>query len=110
VLKEIIELLYSGHFSDGDRGLFVPLLDGLSHADPFFVLADFDSYLQAQHRIDHRWLDQGGWRRSSLLNTARSGFFSSDRSIRDYADHVWKVKPMPVELSCSLADSHQQPS
>ena len=110
LLQEIVELLYSGHFSDGDRGLFAPLLDGLLHADPFFVLADFEAYLQAQQRIDARWLDQSGWRRSSLMNTARSGFFSSDRSIHDYADRVWKVKPMPVELACSLADAQQQPS
>ena len=110
LLQEIVELLYSGHFSDGDRGLFAPLLDGLLHADPFFVLADFEAYLQAQQRIDARWLDQSGWRRSSLMNTARSGFFSSDRSIHDYADRVWKVKPMPVELACSLTDAQQQPS
>ena len=101
-LQEVIELLYSGQFSEGDRGLFAPLLDGLLHSDPFFVLADFEAYLQAQQRIDGRWLDQQGWRQSSLMNTARSGFFSSDRSIHDYAERIWCVDPMPVELACSL--------
>ena len=104
MLQEVVELLYSGHFSEGDRGLFAPLLDGLLHSDPFFVLGDFDAYQQAQQRIDGRWLDPTGWRRSSLMNTARSGFFSSDRSVQEYADRVWKVKPLPVELACSLAE------
>ncbi len=111
VLQEVVELLYSGQFSDGDRGLFAPLLDGLLYSDPFFVLADFEAYLQAQHRIDGRWLDQQGWRRSSLMNTARSGFFSSDRSIHDYAERIWSVDPMPVELACSLpGQGVQQPA
>ena len=111
VLQEVFELLYSGQFSEGDRGLFVPLLDGLLHLDPFFVLADFEAYVQAQRRVDGRWLDQRGWRHSSLMNTARSGFFSSDRSIQDYAHRIWHVDPMPVELACSLPEqTTQQPS
>jgi starch phosphorylase len=111
VLQEVVELVSSGQFSDGDRDLFGPLLHGLLQSDSFFVLADFEAYLQAQQRIDGRWLDQRGWRHSSLMNTARSGFFSSDRSIQDYADRVWKVDPMPVELACSLpGQGVQQPS
>jgi starch phosphorylase len=111
VLQEVFELLYSGQFSEGDRGLFVPLLDGLLHLDPVFVLADFEAYVQAQRRVDGRWLDQRGWRHSSLMNTARSGFFSSDRSIQDYAHRIWHVDPMPVELACSLPEqTTQQPS
>jgi starch phosphorylase len=110
-LQEVLELLYSGQFSEGDRSLFAPLLDGLQHSDPFFVFADFEAYLQVQQRVDGRWLDQHGWRRSSLMNTARSGFFSSDRSIQDYAARVWKVDPMPVELACSLTEpAAQQPA
>jgi starch phosphorylase len=101
-LQEVLDLLGSGQFSDGDRGLFAPLLDGLIHTDPFFVLADFEAYLAAQERVDQHWADQTGWRRSSLMNTARSGFFSSDRSIQNYADQIWHVKPRPVELACQL--------
>jgi starch phosphorylase len=68
-------------------------------------------YLQAQQRIDGRWLDQRGWRCSSLMNTARSGFFSSDRSIQDYANRIWNVDSMPVELACSLSEkAAHQPS
>ena len=101
-LQEVFGLIGSGHFSDGDRDLYRPLLDGLQQADPFFVLADFCSYGQCQHQADQLWADQAAWRRSSLLNMARSGYFSSDRAIKDYAQQVWNVKPMPVELACSL--------
>ena len=102
ILQEVLDLLASGQFSDGDRGLFAPLLDGLIHADPFFVLADFEAYLAAQERVDQHWADSLSWRRSSLMNTARSGFFSSDRSIKNYADQIWHVKPRPVELACQI--------
>jgi starch phosphorylase len=102
LLQEAIELIDSGHFSDGDRGLFAPLLEGLIQSDPFFVFADFDAYLTAQGWVDEHWSDHHAWRRSSLLNTARSGFFSSDRSIQTYAEQVWMVKPLPIELACEL--------
>jgi glucan phosphorylase len=62
--------------------------------DPFFVLADFDDYMQAQSRVDAVWLDRRRWTTMSLLNTARSGFFSSDRAIRDYASSIWNVHPL----------------
>jgi len=94
VLQEAFALIEQGHFSDGDRDLFRPLLDQLRGRDPFFVLADFDDYLQAQSRVDEVWLDRRRWTTMSLLNTARSGYFSSDRSIRDYATSIWKVNPL----------------
>jgi starch phosphorylase len=102
LLQEVIELISSGHFSDGDGALFSPLLDGLIQCDPFFVFADFDAYQIAQGWVDEHWSDHLSWRRSSLFNTARSGFFSSDRSIQTYAEQVWKVNPMPIELACDL--------
>jgi starch phosphorylase len=93
-------------FSRGDRGLYGPLLESLVHRDPFFVLADFEAYLQAQSWVDEHWMDTMAWRRSSIFNTARSGFFSSDRSIQTYANDVWKVKPMPVQLACEIDQPH----
>jgi starch phosphorylase len=101
-LQQALDLIGSGQFSQGDRGLYRPLLDGLIHADPFFVLADFEAYWHAQQRADALWHDPLSWRRSSLLNTARSGLFSSDRAIGEYAERVWGVKPLPVELACAL--------
>jgi starch phosphorylase len=101
-LQRVFELIGSGQFSQGDRELFRPLLDGLVHADPFFVLADFEAYCHGQQRADALWQVPRSWRRSSLLNTARSGLFSSDRAIGEYAERVWGVKPLPVELACNL--------
>jgi len=98
-LQEAFALIEQGYFSGGDRDLFRPLLDQLRGQDPFFVLADFEDYVQAQSRVDAVWLDRRRWTTMSLLNTARSGFFSSDRSIRDYASSIWKVHPLTVSLT-----------
>jgi starch phosphorylase len=93
-LQEAFALIEQGHFSGGERELFRPLLHKLRGQDPFFVLADFDDYMHAQSRVDAVWLDRRRWTTMSLLNTARSGFFSSDRAIRDYANSIWKVHPL----------------
>ena len=88
---EVINLIKGGHFSHGDKYSFESLLDNLINHDPFCVMADFNSYLDAQDRVSSAWKDQEGWNKMSLLNTARSGFFSSDRSIKDYCDRVWQI-------------------
>jgi starch phosphorylase len=102
LLEEIFALIESGHFSGGDGDLFRPLVQNLVGRDPFAVIADFDAYLEAQQRVDAAWQHRRDWQRMSLLNTARSGFFSSDRAVREYARTIWQVKPVPVELSCPL--------
>lgn len=102
VLRDALDLIASGHFSDGDPALFRPLLDQLSAQDAFFVLADFVAYLQAQQDVDQLWFQPQRWRRASLLNMARSGYFSSDRAVREYAERIWHVQPMPVEMACNL--------
>jgi starch phosphorylase len=102
-VQEAFALIERGHFSDGDRDLFRPLLDQLRGQDPFFVLADFDEYLQVQSRVDEVWLDRQRWTTMSLLNTARSGYFSSDRAIRDYASTIWKVNPLTPSLTSGSA-------
>jgi len=101
-LAEAIRLVEIGHFSNGDGELFRPLLDNLTGNDPFFVMADFADYLRAQDAVSRAWTDRMHWNRMSLLNTARSGFFSSDRSIRDYCRDIWKVEAMPVEITCDV--------
>jgi hypothetical protein len=98
-LQEAFALIEQGHFSGGERDLFRPLLDKLRGQDPFFVLADFDDYMQAQSRVDAVWLDRRRWTTMSLLNTARSGFFSSDRAIRDYASSIWNVHPLTPSMT-----------
>ena len=81
----------------GDTELFRPLTENLIHSDPFMVLADFQSYVDCQDRVGETWRDQDRWTRMSILNVARMGKFSSDRSIRDYCDDIWKVEPVRVK-------------
>jgi starch phosphorylase len=95
-LREAIDLINSGHFSHGDRDLFRPLTDNLVKHDPFLLLADYQSYIDCQREVDHAWRDTDHWCRMSILNVARMGKFSSDRSIRDYCDRIWKVEPVSV--------------
>ncbi|MGH7458737.1 MAG: glycogen/starch/alpha-glucan phosphorylase [Longimicrobiaceae bacterium] len=90
-LRRVIDFVAEGGFSPGEPELFQPLAAGLLESDPFLVLADFDSYLEAQERVDEVWREPERWTSMSILNTAHSGFFSSDRSVREYAERVWRV-------------------
>lgn len=90
-LAHALDLLESGYFTHGSPDVLDGLVKNLRNTDHFLVLADFRSYLEAQARVDETWRDHSRWVRSSILNTARSGYFSSDRAIREYADKVWKV-------------------
>jgi starch phosphorylase len=97
-LAEVIELIRSGFFSRGDTELFRPLLDNLLYHDPYLVLADFSSYRLCQQEVSARFIDGDGWTRMSILNAARSGLFSSDRTIREYCRDIWRIRPVPVRL------------
>jgi starch phosphorylase len=97
-LKEVIDLINSGLFSRGDRELFRPLVDSLLYHDDYLLLADYQSYVDCQDRVSDAYRDQEAWTRMSILNVARMGKFSSDRSMREYADEIWNVKPVPVDL------------
>ncbi|MGB7566069.1 MAG: glycogen/starch/alpha-glucan phosphorylase, partial [Prochlorococcaceae cyanobacterium] len=99
LLSEALSLIAGGHFSDGDGELFRPLLQSLTDKDPFFVLADCKDYLKAQDEVDQTWAERSSWNRMSLLNIARSGFFSSDRAINDYAENIWRVKPLRLAMT-----------
>jgi starch phosphorylase len=104
-LPEVLHLIESGHFSNGDKELFRPLLENLTGRDPFFVLADFAAYLQAQQDVSEAWGDRRRWNRMSLLNTARSGLFSSDRSIREYCQRIWQAEEFPVTITCEIDEA-----
>jgi starch phosphorylase len=95
-LRGVIDLIRDGFFSRGDAELFRPLVDNLLRHDPYMLLADFQSYVDCQQRVDEAYRDREHWTRMSILNTARSGRFSSDRTIREYCDDIWKVKPVPI--------------
>lgn len=98
-LKAVIDLIDSGHFSNGDSNLFRPLTDKLLRQDPFMLFADYQAYVDCQVRVTQAYQDQTNWTRMSILNSARMGKFSSDRSIREYSREIWQVSPVPVELS-----------
>jgi glycogen phosphorylase len=97
-LRDVIDLIRSGFFSRGDSELFRPLIDNLLFQDPYLLLADFQSYIDCQALVDEAYGDQERWTRMSILNTARSGKFSSDRTIREYCTDIWQVKPVPIHL------------
>ncbi|MDQ2079222.1 glycogen/starch/alpha-glucan phosphorylase [Xanthobacteraceae bacterium Astr-EGSB] len=95
-LRACIDAMASGAFSHGDRELFRPVLENLLWSDPYMLLADYRSYVDCQEEVDRAWLDQEQWARMSILNVARMGYFSSDRSIRDYCRTIWHVAPVPI--------------
>ena len=97
-LKEAIDLIGSGFFSGGDQNLFTPLVDTMLYRDEYMVLADYQPYLECQERVSEAYRDQERWTRMSILNVARMGKFSSDRSIREYSEKIWNVEPLPVRL------------
>jgi starch phosphorylase len=97
-LRDVIDLIRSGFFSRGDTELFRPLMDGLLYQDPYLLLADFQSYIDCQNKVSEAYRDTDRWTRMSILNTARSGKFSSDRTIREYCSDIWRVKSVPIHL------------
>ncbi|MBL4902631.1 MAG: glycogen/starch/alpha-glucan phosphorylase [Desulfocapsa sp.] len=97
-LKQVIDLIASGHFSQGDRELFRPLVDSLLYNDQYTLFADYQDYLDCQDKVGKTFLDKSRWTKMSILNVARMGKFSSDRSIMDYSRKIWDVKASPVEL------------
>lgn len=95
-LREVLDLIGSGALAGGDSGLFRPLVENLLRLDPFLVLADYQSYVNCQADVSRLWEQPDEWTRKAILNTARLGKFSSDRSIREYCTGVWKTGPLPV--------------
>ncbi len=97
-LRAVLDLLASGAFTRGDREVLRPLVDNLLGTDPFLVLADYAAYVRCQEQVSAAWREPQRWTRMSILNTARSGKFSSDRAIVEYCDEIWHVPPVTVSL------------
>lgn len=92
-LKRALDMVANGVFSPDEPGRFKPLVDSLYHGDPYLLTADFSSYLDAQLAAEQAFVDADAWTRKAALNTARVGWFSSDRTVRDYAEEIWRAMP-----------------
>jgi starch phosphorylase len=97
-LREVLDSLVSGEFSLGDQDLFRPLFNSLLTSDDYMLLADYQSYIDCQDAVSRAYTKQDAWTRMSILNVARIGKFSSDRSIRDYCSDIWKTWPVAIEI------------
>ncbi|KAF3886459.1 MULTISPECIES: glycogen/starch/alpha-glucan phosphorylase [Nostocales] len=97
-LRQAIDQIASGYFSKGDSNLFKPLVESLKNRDDYMLFADYQSYTECQQRVDNAYRDRDTWWRMSILNSSRTGYFSSDRTIREYARDIWHVQSVPVTL------------
>ncbi|HEY9665049.1 MAG TPA: glycogen/starch/alpha-glucan phosphorylase [Allocoleopsis sp.] len=103
-LKQVIDQLASGFFSPREPGLFMSIVNSLLNHDEYMLLADFQSYVDCQERASQAFRDQDHWTRMSILNVARMGKFSSDRTIAEYCRDIWKVEPVSIELEAYSQD------
>ena len=98
-LEAVINRIAKGYFSYGDTKLFKPIVDSLLYDDPYMLLADYQAYIECQDRVSETYKDQEKWTRMSILNSARMGKFSSDRTIKEYCSQIWNVKPVQINLN-----------
>lgn len=97
-LKAVIDRIDKGYFSHGDTRLFQPIVDSLLYDDPYMLLADFQAYIDCQEEVSQAYKDQAKWTRMSILNSARMGKFSSDRTISEYCQEIWGLKPVKINI------------
>jgi starch phosphorylase len=97
-LRKVIEMIESGFISPEQPDLFIPIVKSLlDYGDQYMLIADFEAYLNAQEKVSEAYLDKERWLTMSILNVARMGKFSSDRTIRQYADEIWNIRPLEIE-------------
>jgi len=99
VLQKVMNLIGTNFFCPDEPDLFRPIYDELVNNDEYFLMADFDAYLAAQTAVEKAYIDKSLWTRMSILNVARCGKFSSDRTIVEYAKDIWDIEPMPISLT-----------
>jgi glycogen phosphorylase len=97
-LKRVIDQLASGFFSPKEPSLFMCIVDDLLNYDQYMLMADYQSYVDCQEQVSQAFRDQDNWARMSILNVARMGKFSSDRTIAQYCREIWNVDPVQIEL------------
>ena len=97
-LKKVLDMIREGSFSPDEKNLFEPIYNSLvNDGDNYMLLADFDDYVKTQQRVAENFRDQKEWTKEAIINSARMGFFSSDRTIREYANDIWNVKPVEIK-------------
>jgi starch phosphorylase len=96
-LKKVIDMLDNDYFNKNEPGIFKPIVDNLLNNDAYLVMADYDSYVKCQLNVEQQYKDRVNWIRKSIINTARAGKFSSDRTIMQYANEIWHIKPVKNE-------------
>ncbi|MBF0457447.1 MAG: glycogen/starch/alpha-glucan phosphorylase [Nitrospirae bacterium] len=98
-LKQAVDMIRSGYFSRNDSTLFQPIIESLlNRGDQYLLMADFEAYAQCQERVAQLYKDQARWTKMSILNTANTGFFSSDRTIKEYAGEIWAAKSIDIDI------------
>jgi starch phosphorylase len=95
-------MIRENYFSLGEPGIFLPIYDSLFYSDNYLLMADFDSYDKTQDLVAKEYLDETTWTKKSILNVARSGKFSTDRTIREYAKEIWNVPTLDTILPKTL--------
>ncbi len=93
-MREVIDMISRGYFSPNEKNRFQPIIDKLLRSDRYMLLADYRAYIDCQGRVEELYRDPCAWNRKALLNVAHMGKFSSDRTINEYAEKIWKVKPV----------------
>jgi glycogen phosphorylase len=96
-LKRVIDMISSNYFSRNEPGIFDDMIRGLMTVDYYCLFADYQSYIDAQDKVSELYKDQEKWTKKAILNVARIGKFSSDRSVKEYAEKIWKVKPVKIK-------------
>ena len=97
-LKAVVDRVANGDFSHGDTKLFKPIVDSLLYDDPYMLLADYQDYIDCQDRVSETYKDKEKWTKMSILNSARMGKFSSDRTIKEYCEQIWDIEPVEINL------------
>ena len=98
MLRDVIDLIASGALGGSDKKLFGPIVDNLLWHGPYFLLVNYQSYVDCQDQVSALWPNKQAWTRKSILNVARMGKFSSDRSIGEYCEQIWNAKAVHVEV------------
>jgi starch phosphorylase len=98
-LRRVVDMIDDNYFSKKEKGIFKPVIDNLLNQDYYCLFADYQSYIDTQDKVSNLYINTEEWTKKSILNVARVGKFSSDRSIKEYAEKIWKVNPVKIKSS-----------